>query len=154
MSEALVKVEVDIFSGVSNPCQSINFDLLLEKSKCLYVAHEIAPQPPPLGYRGLIIHFPPESGGRTRYHLSRNERSITESTSLRGWLTDGNKVFFRKKRSVAFTLSENIVECRLQRLPHKASRTTCARAYFNYKLSALFLWLFLLDMQRAEDFPA
>ena len=66
MSEALVKVEVDIFSGVSNPCQSINFDLLLEKSKCLYVAHEIAPQPPPLGYRGLIIHFPPESGGRTR----------------------------------------------------------------------------------------
>jgi hypothetical protein len=89
-----------------------------------------------------------------RYHLSRNERSITESTSLRGWLTDGNKVFFRKKRSVAFTLSMNIVECRLQRLTHKASRTTCARAYFTYKLSVLFLWLFLLDMQRAEDFPA
>ena len=64
--DVLARVEIDVFSGVSNPCQSVSLELLLERFKCLSSIEEPAPQASTLGYRGIIICFPLEFGGRTR----------------------------------------------------------------------------------------
>ena len=66
MVDVLARVEIDVFSGVSNPCQSVSLELLLERFKCLSSIEEPAPQASTLGYRGIIICFPLEFGGRTR----------------------------------------------------------------------------------------
>src|SRR5262245_58266330 len=58
-------VIVDVFSGVPNPQWTIAGDVLIQlKMMLAHLAqfHGTMPQPPGLGYRGLILEFPPDAG--------------------------------------------------------------------------------------------
>jgi len=58
-------VIVDVFSGLPNPEWTIAGDVLVQlKMMLAHLAqfHGTLPEPPGLGYRGLILEFPPHEG--------------------------------------------------------------------------------------------
>lgn len=61
-----VTVIADVFSGLPNPQWTLDGDLLSQLQ--LFLAHlaefhgGFVPEPPGLGYRGLILEFPPGTG--------------------------------------------------------------------------------------------
>src|SRR2546423_656409 len=63
--EMPTEIELDIFSGRSNPTWILEASLeaeLVNRLRGLPPAHRQAPEPPGLGYRGLLIHSAPELG--------------------------------------------------------------------------------------------
>jgi hypothetical protein len=93
-----VTVIADVFSGVPNPQWALDGDLLAQLQ--LFLAHlaeiggGLLPEPPGLGYRGLILEFPPGSGpeGTLRvwngYVVGARQTWLDPQRQLERWLLE------------------------------------------------------------------
>lgn len=93
-----VTVIVDIFSGVPNPQWTIAGDLLVQlKLMLAQLAHfhgGLVPEPPGLGYRGIVLQFSPDEGiaGSSRvfggYVVGSREAFVDTGRALERWLLE------------------------------------------------------------------
>jgi hypothetical protein len=90
-------VIVDVFSGLPNPQWTIAGDLLVQlKMMLAHLAHfhGAVPQPPGLGFRGLILEFSPDEGidGPLRvfagYVAGPHESWVDAGHALERWLLE------------------------------------------------------------------
>src|SRR5947208_291634 len=72
------EIELDVFSGRPNPTWNLEPSLeaeLVNRLRALPPTHRQAPEPPGLGYRGLLIRPSPETGPR---HTIRVYRGVVK----------------------------------------------------------------------------
>jgi len=90
-------VIVDVFSGLPNPEWTIAGDVLVQlKMMLAHLAqfHGTLPEPPGLGYRGLIIEFPPNEGIDGPLHVfggyvaGPHEAWVDAGHTLERWLLE------------------------------------------------------------------
>jgi hypothetical protein len=90
-------VIADVFSGLPNPQWTIAGDLLVQLKLMLAqlsLAHGAVPEPPGLGYRGLILEFSPDEGiaGPLRvfggYVVGPHDTWIDPGHALERWLLE------------------------------------------------------------------
>ena len=104
-------VIVDVFSGLPNPEWTIAGDVLVQlKMMLAHLAqfHGTIPEPPGLGYRGLILEFSPHEGieGPLRgfSRSSRSSEGVNSACTL-GFSTPNSRLAPNPDRPVSVSVS-------------------------------------------------
>lgn len=89
-------VIADVFSGLPNPQWTVAGDLLVQLHVMLAQLapyHGLVPEPPGLGYRGLVVQFSPEEGRESLrvfggYLAGARETWLDPGHALERWLLE------------------------------------------------------------------